>query len=77
MMTVCVLYMNECLSEGLFLCTAGLLHILLTGMNVFRSSRAKIRKEEGSDVEKVRKGDDLTWCFSIFDLIWDFILKLP
>lgn len=36
----------------MFACAAGSLHILLTGIKVFRSSRAKTRKEEGSDVNR-------------------------
>lgn len=36
----------------MFACTAGSLHILLTGIKEFRSSRAKMRKEEGSDVNR-------------------------
>ncbi len=42
--------MNVSPGVCLFACAADLLYILLTGIKVFRSSRAQMRKEEGSNV---------------------------
>lgn len=50
MMTACVHCIWMCASVCLFACTAGLLYILLTGIKVFWSRGAKIRKEEWSGV---------------------------
>lgn len=54
MMTVCVCVCTvyECLCVCLFACAAGLLYILLTGIKVFWSSGAEMRREEGSSVNR-------------------------
>lgn len=56
--------MNVCYGVCLFACTADSLYILLTGIKVFRGSGAKMRKEEGSNVNK-KVARVLLWWFTM------------